>query len=413
MNRQLRAPSTRNVRSARAHLSSLLVLTGLLAGSSHAQLPEDMGPEPVGERSVSFSHPLSANSTVTADIFYPALSSGQNATPNVAGGPYPLVVFLHGYFAPPSFYSILTAHMASYGFVVAAVGTEAGFFQNIMNEARDAHALLHWVDEQGSNPTSFLWGMPSDGPWSATGHSNGVAAIFYMLEWEDRIDYVAATEANWFNIPTVSQFDGSFLSIGSSEDLLAPASTNARRYYLEAQSAQRRTYALILGGGHNGSLDFPSSLHTLSHAEQNRLHRRLMSGFLRAEVLGEENVYSYLIGADVQGEPISRETNCPRPILWAEHDGGQPGAVNAGMAAVPGDTISLAWSRGDGLQALGLGLAGLSGSIYHTAVVPASGVLEVPANLPPEFSGSTLTVRGVRDSGSSWAYTRAARIQVP
>jgi hypothetical protein len=394
-------------------LGTLLAVAGLVAGVSHAQLPEDYGPEPVGKRSVSFSHPLSGNNTVSADVFYPALSAGQNAPPNIADGPYPLVAFLHGYFAPPSFYSDLTTHIASYGFVVVAVSTETGFFQNIQDLAHDSHALLHWADEQGANPASFLWNMPSDGPWSAVGHSNGAAAIFYTLAWEDRIEYIVSTEGNWFNIPTVGQFDGSFFSIGSSEDFLTPPNSNARRYYLEAHSAPRRSYALILGGGHNGSLDFPSSIHSLSHSEQNRLHRRMVTGFLRAEVQGEENLYTYLIGAGVLTEPINRETMCTRPVLWVDHDGGQPGTLNAGMAAMPGDTVTLGWSRGNEMQTLGQGVAGLSGLVFHTAQVSASGVNEVPTALPTGLSGASLNVRGLRNAGTNWAYTRSARIQVP
>ena len=88
-----KTPSTR--------LLQLLSATLLCASSSSAQAPEDRGPHPVGVRDVSFSHPLSGNSTVGAVIYYPALSSGQNASPDTAAGPYPLVTFLHGWFARP------------------------------------------------------------------------------------------------------------------------------------------------------------------------------------------------------------------------------------------------------------------------------------------------------------------------
>ncbi len=417
MNNHAHTRQTPNLRRTLGNQSTLLraliALSLLLVGDSQAQLPEDQGPVPVGIRSVSFSHPLSANSTVTADVFYPALSAGQNTAPDLANGPYPLVAFLHGYFAPPSFYSDLTAHIASYGFVVAAVGTESGFFQNIQNEAHDAHAMLHWVDEQGANPASFLYGMSADGPWSAVGHSNGAAAIFYALAWESRIEYVVSTEGNWFQIPTVSQFEGSFLSIGSSEDLLAPPSVNARRYYNEASATRRRVYAQIQGGGHNGSLDFPSSIHSLSHNEQNRLHRRLITGFLRAEVLREQDLYYHLIGGGLAGEPIIREALCPAPLLWTAHDGGQPGTLTAGVASMPSEDLSLAWSRAPSVQAIGRNVPGLSGVEFHATTVGSDGIEEVSSQLPTSASGSTLNLRGISEAVSSWSYTRKATVQIP
>lgn len=385
----------------------------MLGGRANAQLPEDFGPHPVGIRSVSFSHALAANSTVTADIFYPALTNGQNAAPNAIDGPYPLVAFLHGYFAPPSFYSELTKHIASYGFVVAAVGTESGFFQNIQNEAHDAQAMLHWVDEQSGSVGSFLHQMPAPGPWSAVGHSNGAAAIFHALGWESRIRYVVSTEGNWFQIPSISTFDGFFLSIGSSQDVLAPPNNNARRYFTDAVSCRRRVYTQIQGGGHNGSLDFASSIETLPHSEQRRLHRRLITGFLRAEVMRDKNLYTHLIGNGAASEPLTREAICPKPVLWLEHDGGQPGTMSAALAAVAGDDVLLAWTRRPGMQAMGLDVAGLSGFAFHTAQVGGNGVEEVNVPLPMSLSGTTLNVQGLRTAGNDWAYTRRATLSIP
>ena len=42
------------------------------------------------------------------------------AAPNMADGPYPLVVFSHGFASSPSYYTYLLEHLASYGFVILA-----------------------------------------------------------------------------------------------------------------------------------------------------------------------------------------------------------------------------------------------------------------------------------------------------
>lgn len=324
-----------------------LTLLVVLGGQSlWGQAPEDMGPYAVGERSVNFQHPLASASTVTADIYYPATSAGNSAPPDVASGPFPLVGFFHGYFAPPSFYDDLLIHLASYGFVVAAVSTQTGLFQSIIAEAHDGHALLHWCDAENLDQGSFLHSMLGPGPWSAVGHSNGVAAIFEVLAWENRVRTVVSTEGNWFALPAVGQFTGSFLSIGSSQDSIAPQSANARRYYDEAQNTRRRVWALIQGGGHNGSLDFQVGFQSLPHATQHRLHRRLVAGFMRAEVKHEEDNYYHLVGSGMGSEPVDTEGHCAQPVLWLHPEPAPLGGLTIGIMGRPMDACRIFQTSG-------------------------------------------------------------------
>lgn len=393
-------------------MSSLGLIACLLGTPLWAQVPEDMGPYPVGMRSVSFQHPLASAITVTADIYYPALSAGNNTPPDQAGGPFPFSSFLHGYFAPPSYYDELITHIASYGFVVAAVSTQTGFFQSIIAEAHDAHALMHWCDERNLISGHFLEDMLSAGPWSAVGHSNGVAAIFDLLAWEPRVRTIAATEGNWFGQSTVGQFKGSLLSVGSSEDTLAPYSSNARRYYNEAQNARRRIWALIEGGAHNGSLDFPFGGSSLPHATQHRLHRRLITGFLRGEVQRDENTYYHLVGSGISAEPVTREGDCAQPILWTQPVALSSGSQLLGVMGRALDDLRLFQApAGSGMWSLH-GSTGGGGQLIYETVLSTIGSAE-HIWVPHPRLDSVQLVGDCSTSGAPWRRTRRVQLDLP
>lgn len=57
--------------------------------------------------------------TLETTIWYPAVGGGSDA-PDAAGGPYPLIVFAHGYSATPEVYEGLLGKIAATGYVVAA-----------------------------------------------------------------------------------------------------------------------------------------------------------------------------------------------------------------------------------------------------------------------------------------------------
>ncbi|HJP02425.1 MAG TPA: hypothetical protein QF764_11715 [Planctomycetota bacterium] len=391
-------------------------LVCLLSSQAWGQLPEDPGPHPVGIESVDFSHPLAANNNVSARIHYPALTDGFGAPPDAAGGPYPVVIFIHGWFAPPAFYRKILDHVASYGFLVLGVGTEIGLTMNIPNAAHDAHALLYWAEEQGQDSSSFLHGMPADGPWTAWGHSYGGAAIFHMLEYEDRIDLIALMEGFHFDLPAIALFEGPMMSLGSSHDNIAPPHNNSRVFYDEAVSAERRVYPEIVGGGHNGSLDFPFGIDPMPHSEQHRLHRRYLGGFLRAERLGEENVYLHLFGSGHDGEPMTMEAVYWRPALWIDVASNAPTMLTAGLVGVPGERSVLAWSTAlNPVQgpAGGFGIDLRFGEAFHKQSFGPSGLFETTTALPQLPPGETIHGQGMSVGGGAAQLTRIAEATHP
>ncbi len=385
----------------------------LSCGLASAQVPEDSGPYPAGVSPVQFSHPLAANSTVLARIYYPAESEGTDTPPRLADGPYPLVGFSHGYFAPPQFYSELCKHLASHGFVVASIGTEAGLFQNVDRQAHDTHALLYWMEEQSAMSGAFFEGVLDDSDWAVFGHSFGCVANMKILEWDDAFSVAVAMEPRMNDLPTLSTFDGVLHVIAGSNDIVNPPQNNAVPFYDEATATRRRTYTVIEGAGHNGPLDFPSAINPLSHAEQHRLHRRLVTGLLQTEVRGREDDCYHLFGGGAAGEPITSEAVCAQPILWVEVTGTD---LHVGGASVP----DLRWAVAAGVGTTPFssprwfpGIDPQQARLLAKGLVAPNGLGETTTTLPTGGPATTLHIRGGAFSLGSVTWTRLATLSLP
>jgi len=379
-------------------IGRLLTLTFLLlaAAPSSAQVPEAPGPHAVGWKDVSFSHPLSGNSTVQARLYYPAQSAGQGAVADATAGPFPLVGFLHGYFAFVDYYDDVCTQLASHGFFVTSVATESGFFMSVPNEAKDSRAMLHWTEDQAKPGGTFEGMVEIGGDWSTIGHSNGGAASFYLASAEPRVQRLVLFEPNWLNPPGVSTFAGPVMVVGGSQDIVAPASINAARYFTELTSSPRCFYVVLQGAGHNASLDFPIDLSTMPHAVGKSLHQRLAAGFLRAEVKGETQHFRHMLGTIAQEQsllPISRASS---PVHWS---GSSSLTFHFGIAGRVDDSIA-----GLAVGPLGAnlpttyGLLGVDMASAFSQIVPMpnNGIMDSALPYSPALVGLSVFSQGLR-----------------
>ena len=214
------------------------------------------------------------------------------------------------------------------------------------------------------------------------------------------------------DLPALSTFSGALYVIAGSNDIVNPPANNAVPFYEAATSTRRRTYTVIEGAGHNGSLDFPSAVNPLSHAEQHRLHRRLVTGLLQPELRGREDDCYHLFGGGAAEEPLSSLADCPQPILWTTLSETE---LCVGGASVP----TYRWAI-----AAGLGGAPFSSPNWFPALDPAhsrlltkgiispTGLGEVTATLPDE-SPLTLYIQGGAFSPLSVTWTRLVTLSTP
>ena len=390
-----------------------------LASASAAALPtaqgiDEAGPFPVGWREVTFSHSLAESSTVTARIFYPALTAGSGAAADPSEGPYPAVAFIHGAGNVPTDYDLLCNHVASWGFVVASVGTPGGFATTI---PADTRAMLHWVLEQGDEPTSFIFEMPAPPPWGAVGHSTAGSSLFALAQLESQVATLVAMEPGWDATAAVDEFSGDLMIVAGSHDPVTPPAQHAELYMAAADGARRRFLAEIQGGGHEGPLDVQTGPPApLEHEEEQRMHRRYVTGFLRAEVSGDESLYFDLLGGPVASQPVTVQSQGTVPVQWIGLFGEPALPLVWGLARKPGDFGIWLAAPQPGTFTTPFGTLGLEITaliLAGNAVLAPDGTLELALPVGPSASGVDFHFQGLTVGVGEGGFTEAATVSFP
>ena len=159
----------------------LLFAAASVAGAAPADLAKP-GKFAVGVTTIQ-SFDTARNRILTSELWYPAKTAGRDAT--IRKGVFPLVMMAHGFCGSRLNYQYLTTHLASHGFIVAAVdfagltdadcnpGPPPGKFEDqpydLSFVCRDLHNVsgrhADWAKHVGGSPTGLV------------GHSLGGAAV--------------------------------------------------------------------------------------------------------------------------------------------------------------------------------------------------------------------------------------------
>ena len=147
-----------------------------------------------------------------------ALADGR---PDTTGGPYPLVVFSHGFALSPIDYGTLVEHYASQGYVVLAPehnesfdGSLTGFWKELIDRPVDIRRTIDHA-EQLSRSGEPLAGMIDLDDVAVVGHSYGgytalaaAGAQFDFAAYKDRCAALAADDPlNFFCAPVPNESD--------------------------------------------------------------------------------------------------------------------------------------------------------------------------------------------------------------
>jgi predicted dienelactone hydrolase len=147
-----------------------------------------------------------------------ALADGR---PDTTGGPYPLVVFSHGFALSPIDYGTLVEHYASQGYVVLAPehnesfdGSLTGFWEELIDRPVDISRTIDHA-EQLSRSGEPLAGMIDLDDVAVVGHSYGgytalaaAGAQFDFAAYKDRCAALAADDPlNFFCAPLSNESD--------------------------------------------------------------------------------------------------------------------------------------------------------------------------------------------------------------
>lgn len=202
-----------------------------------------------------FLAPLLANASDT--MFEFAASRDAEAS---AQGPFPLVVFSHGFTGMRVQSTFLTAHLASYGMVVAAPDHASRDLRNVLGgvasgDQAEAVAELVAVIDLASAPPDAVSGLATALDITRVallGHSAGGASVQGAAN-DPRVAGVIAMAAGGppegFDIPGVPS-----LFMAGTTDRVVSASERTRPAHLA--SASPSWYLEIAQTGHNGFDDF-------------------------------------------------------------------------------------------------------------------------------------------------------------
>ena len=181
-----------------------------------------------------------------------------NDLPAATDGPFPLLLFSHGYAGWRLVNSRLLAGIASWGFVVAAPDhLERGLLAVATNTAmpstaKDIEVLLATRDAVGA-PTgtaaALLTGLTDLGRTAVSGHSAGGGAALAMLD-QSVIDAVVGYAAA--GTPAEVPQGKPTLLIAGSDDLVVPPATNDMLY---GELLPPKRALIIDRAGHNSFTD--------------------------------------------------------------------------------------------------------------------------------------------------------------
>ncbi|HLX88084.1 MAG TPA: hypothetical protein VKR22_06470 [Acidimicrobiales bacterium] len=241
-----------------------------LAGHTHFSY-RDADPLPAALTAIV---PAKYNATVS--------TSAWSEAPGSTAGPFPAVLFSHGFGASRLYYSNLLTGIASWGFVIVSADyTERGLVAQAENKTSgDSPALdssvmsssLTALEQASSDTTSVLHGLVDEGKIAAVGHSAGGGTAFDALS-DPRI----ATAVGWAPVgPSGSYSHKPVVIIGGLDDIALTPSILKSEYqhfpgpttWVEVAGAGHDTFTdictQIRGGGGGGLVGFALSLHLVS-----------------------------------------------------------------------------------------------------------------------------------------------------
>lgn len=211
----VRSPRARGV----TRVGLILWAVVLAAGVAPRATAQDDSPEhAVGTTTRAFvddSRPTAANGacaeirsrSLPTTIYYPIVGSSgappqPDAVPDTDGGPYPLIVFAHGFSATADTYAALLERLAAAGYVVAAptfplssgtspCGPVAG---DSVNQPEDLSVVIDSVLDEAKGDEGALAGLVDPDHIGAAGHSNGGITMYGLAAntevRDDRVDAV-------------------------------------------------------------------------------------------------------------------------------------------------------------------------------------------------------------------------------
>lgn len=115
-----------------------------------------------GNYSTTITDPARPSHNIPLEVSYP-----------ISGGPYPVIVFAHGWEGRVRWYDYIADHMVPQGYVVAVPASEENLGASGVTLAKDQRFVLDWLLQQNSDVTSPVYNKIATSGYFASGHSMG------------------------------------------------------------------------------------------------------------------------------------------------------------------------------------------------------------------------------------------------
>ena len=222
------------------------------------------------------TEPAKTSRKLLTEIWYPApgtpTASPTRDAPLAPGGPYPLVLFVHGSSSNRTVYSYLTSGLARAGYVVAAadfpltsMGWPGGTSDlHVSDQVGDLSFMCDQMKSASLTPNDLLKGAVDGLSYSVMGHSTGgtVAALAAfggddtLITHDPRVRAVIplSGDACMFDTTFFQKRNVPVFVIGATNDLFVPPSNNGQRVF--DNSNMPHLLATLVGASHVAFTDF-------------------------------------------------------------------------------------------------------------------------------------------------------------
>ncbi|MCS7074422.1 MAG: T9SS type A sorting domain-containing protein [Bacteroidia bacterium] len=276
-------------------MKKLLFTFYLLIGVSFAQ-------SAIGFRNVSFTAAFN-NQTISARVFYPATSAGQN-TPIVSGS-FPVIAFGHGFNMNYLDYQQICGYLASYGYYVITPNVQNGFNVNHQDYAKQLAACILYLQAENNISTSVFYQKVTSKSGSM-GHSMGGGSSYLVPSNFSSIDAVcglAPANTNPSAITALASNTKPVSIISSELDNVVPEADHAAPFYQSTNGPKH--WIKIKGGGHCEFSDNPticdlvSGAATIPRSKQIALAQRYSRAFFDYFLKNDPTALPWICGDSV------------------------------------------------------------------------------------------------------------------
>jgi Secretion system C-terminal sorting domain len=190
------------------------------------------------------------NRNVTAEVYYPANTAGDNVP--LADGQFPIIVFGHGFLMQYSVYNNLWEPLTQNGYVCAFLTTEGGIAPNHSNFGLDFVFIKNTIQADAANNANSPFYQKIAATSAYMGHSMGGGSGVLAAQTDGNVTtYIGLAPAvtNPSSVDAAAEVSVPALIFSGSADAVTPAQTSHTPIY-EGLTSNCKVFVSITGGSH-------------------------------------------------------------------------------------------------------------------------------------------------------------------